>query len=123
MPSLSARLQSVENCASHLPKSGVPPPIFATLAFAPNRQEQYLPVVFSSLDSHSPAGASAHALAASNRTPAKVAVAVVIALVFMALSGLRVQIAKDVLRDARVRRERISSTTGLTGTALPYPTK
>src|SRR5947207_11285230 len=85
MPSLSARLQSVENSTSHSPKFGVPPPIFATLAFAPNRQEQYLPVVFSSLDSHSPAGASAHALAASNRTPAKVTVAVVIALVFMAL--------------------------------------
>ena len=54
------------------------------------------------------------------RRPRRVRRAEPVARFASILGGLRVQIAKDVLRDARVRRERISSTTGLTGT-MPYP--
>src|SRR5262245_16607362 len=70
-PRVSARPHLTERLVSHLPKSGVPPPTFATPAFAYNRQEPYRPVVLSLLDSHRPPVPPAHALAPRSNTPAE----------------------------------------------------
>jgi hypothetical protein len=83
LPSVSARPHLSENFASHLLKTGVPSALFAALAFAFSRQEQYFPAVLSSPDAHLPAGASAHALAPISRTPAKAAVVPAIAVALM----------------------------------------
>src|SRR5436309_2916871 len=89
MPLVSARPHLAENLTSHVLKSGIPPPAFTALALAIDRQDQYLPAVFSLPDSHLPA--AAHALAPSSRTPARAAIAPAIVVVFMVCRPLNVR--------------------------------
>src|SRR5262245_58386196 len=52
-PGASARAHLAANLASHVPKSGVPPPVLTALALARSRQEEYHPAVRSFRNWHS----------------------------------------------------------------------